>query len=204
MPYIKNANAIDFLYNCNSNELNEFSNRILFYLHENIKTSQILDFDYENWIKKINELVKKINDIDIMKILCDLRIMSFKNKFYFGNYHGDFTLTNLLITSRHNVLNIFATDFLDSFIHSPINDIVKMRQDTYHNWTQTLMSNKKDIYAIKFIDKKIKDLIENDKILKEYYIPFQILNLIRILPYTTDEKIRKYLKKEIVKLHKRI
>ena len=43
-----------------------------------------------------------------------------------GTCHGDLTFSNILFNGN----NYYLIDFLDSFIESPLLDIVKLRQDT--------------------------------------------------------------------------
>ena len=54
-----------------------------------------------------------------------------------GTCHGDLTFSNILFNGN----NYYLIDFLDSFIESPLLDIVKIRQDTAYLWS-TLMYNK--------------------------------------------------------------
>ena len=203
MPFIRNANCLLWLQKLNIDQLNKFIDKILNYFKSNLNVSEVKDFGYNIWVNKIDDLISKIYNNDIKCILKNLKLKKFNNKFYYGNYHGDFNFLNLLVDND----DIYAIDFLDSFINSPINDIVKLRQDTFHCFSIELIEQNdinKLIIIFNYIDEKIKSFIISDKILSEYYISFQLINLIRILPYTKDQKIYNYLVKEIKDLYANI
>ncbi len=111
-----------------------------------------------------------------------------------GLSHGDMTLSNMIFTDE-----IYLIDFLDSYIESPTMDLVKLRQDTHLYWSLNMVSNVTDLTKIKlgllYIDKW---LVENYPI--EKYELLQIINLLRIYPYTNDIEIKKYLQTNINKL----
>ena len=205
MPYLDCDNAMLWLSKANAHSIILFIERIANYLSHLLDKRNIHPFDYSAWTNKIDALSSQLTDTTILPILTRLRTTKFHNGLYYGNYHGDLTLTNLLIFNDGSNLTIDAIDFLDCFIHSPINDFVKLRQDTRHLWTFNLLQDhsfdaNKVCIALNHIDSKIAKIIEADIILKEYYLPFQILNLIRIIPYSRDANITAYLVREIIKL----
>lgn len=107
-----------------------------------------------------------------------------------GKCHGDYTLSNVIYS---NASEIYLFDFLDSFIESPLLDIVKLRQDTHFKWILTKCSdltedeiNKVNEGLDKF-DKTIDDWYSNNKEYKSFYKLFQIINFLRIVPYLKDE-----------------
>lgn len=171
-----------------------------------IRDCELKEFNYSIWYNKIDELKSKITNDKLIDVLEYLKTIRFNNKFYYGAYHGDFTLTNLFVSNDDNVITIDAIDFLDTFIDSPIHDICKLRQDTKHLWTINLMKNfskvdhNRVIILLEYIDRKMEAIIRSNVILSEYYIPFQILNLLRIIPYSLDKRILTYLEKEILEL----
>ncbi len=208
MPLLKCDNCIIWLSKTSKDDVDKLVDIIINYFTSLLNNSEIKQFEYKEWIDKIEELNNKISDNDLLLILDSLKNIQFSNKFYYGNYHGDFTLSNLFIYNDYKNNNIFvdAIDFLESFIYSPINDLVKIRQDTNHLWTLRLLSDienvdfNKIIITLNYIDNKIKEFIINNKIINEFYLPFQILNLIRIIPYNKEKKVFEYLKKEIQEL----
>jgi hypothetical protein len=202
MPYLACDNALLWLSKANATSIIVFINRIANYLSHLRDKRNIKSFDYVAWQSKIEMLKTQLTDPIINGILDHLYEIRFTNGLYYGNYHGDLTLTNLLIFNDGTNLSIDAIDFLDCFIHTPLWDICKIRQDTSIHFTLHLMkehpfdTNKVRI-ALKHIDNKIASIIDSDPILSEYYLPFQTLNLIRILPYNHDPNITAYLQDEI-------
>jgi hypothetical protein len=206
MPYLKCGDAVSWLATTNIVCLNNLIEKFQSYFVALIKDSQIDNFDYLTWHNKIQSLKKDIKDHDLLHVINTIDNIKFNQSFYYGNYHGDFTFSNMLISNTNANVTIDVIDFLDSFIHSPIHDFVKIRQDTKHFWTLHLLRNDENIDKIRvatflnFIDKSIEKCIQNNCILQEYYLPFQILNLLRIIPYNKDIETFAYLKKEIIKL----
>ncbi len=115
-----------------------------------------------------------------------------------GMCHGDLTFSNILFNGN----NYYLIDFLDSFIESPLLDIVKIRQDTAYLWS-TLMYNKPfDKVRLSIISEKIDTAIDEYftgkyQWYKEYYMPLQLMNFLRILQYGHDDKVIAYLKRVI-------
>jgi hypothetical protein len=207
MQFLKCENPLEWLAKTNTENINKLTNVLLNYFNSILHKSIIKDFDYNIWINKIIDVNNKIYDIELKNILNTLKTKTFKNKFYYGNSHGDFNFSNLFITEENNDINIYAIDFLDTFIHSPINDIIKLRQDLKHLWTLQHLDNSNIdkntiIIILNHIDNKITSMINNDIILSEYYNHFQILNLMRIIPYINEQITFDYLKTEIKELAK--
>ena len=115
-----------------------------------------------------------------------------------GMGHGDLTFSNILFNGN----NYYLIDFLDSFIESPLLDIVKIRQDTSYLWS-TLMYNKPfDKVRLSIISEKIDVAIDEYfsgryQWYRDYYMPLQLMNFLRILQYGHDDKVISYLKKVI-------
>lgn len=115
-----------------------------------------------------------------------------------GMCHGDLTFSNILFNGN----NYYLIDFLDSFIESPLLDIVKIRQDTAYLWS-TLMYNKPfDKVRLSIISEKIDTAIDEYFTQKyswyrTYYMPLQLMNFLRILQYGHDDKVIAYLKRVI-------
>lgn len=203
MPFLRSSNPIFWLSKATTDCYYQLESKLLSYLEEIRLNSQIDNFAYSIWTNKIDDLLLKIPDHSLREILLSLRNNQFTQPFYYGNNHGDLTFSNLLIYNEGSQISIDTIDFLDSFIQSPINDLVKIRQDTKHLWTLHLMKNFQHIDTgrvmtfLAHMDSKLINVINNDPIWKEYYIAFQILNLMRIIPYNKEPKIFDYLKEEI-------
>jgi hypothetical protein len=110
-----------------------------------------------------------------------------------SEYHGDFTLENILYDVKNK--KFVLIDPLTTEYNSFVFDLAKLRQDLTCKW---FIRNEK-----KYFDSKLKVLSE--KLLK--YEQFNndyllILMLMRILPYTKNKQDEEFLIKEINKLWK--
>jgi hypothetical protein len=107
-----------------------------------------------------------------------------------GPCHGDLTLSNILYGQNKFVL----IDWLDSFIETPLIDIAKLRQDTRFYWSLLLYQqpyNKcRIMFALKYFDNKILKCFNNPLL----HI-FEILNLLRILPYCKTDTMKSQIEK---------
>ena len=92
-------------------------------------------------------------------------------------------------------------DFLDTFFDSPLQDIVKLKQDTKYYWSLRKLNSVRDSVKIKqcfsYINKKLDDKFNNEEYYVKYYKHFQILNLLRIIPYCKDKTDITFLLKNI-------
>lgn len=105
--------------------------------------------------------------------------------------HGDLTFSNLVFSAS----SYYLFDFLDSFIESPIIDLVKIRQDTKFYWSLFLSNNKEDFnnsryrQILHYIDAKLDLQFSSYEWYNTWYKYFEVINLLRIVPYlTTDEE----------------
>lgn len=114
-----------------------------------------------------------------------------------GKCHGDLTMSNILINSlgQFHAKEIYVIDFLNTFMESPLQDVVKWRQDTRYAWTSTMMKNVDDLdltkmaIALKYLDQLIVQRFSKFEWYSAYYAPFQILNLLRVVQHAKKEKI---------------
>ena len=117
-----------------------------------------------------------------------------------GICHGDLTFSNILFTAN----TYYLIDFLDSFIESPLLDIVKLRQDSAHIWSAKLYTKRYDPIRLSIICKKIDSELDSYfrkyRWYEDYYLPLQVLNLLRVLQYAQEESIVNYLETELTKL----
>jgi hypothetical protein len=203
MEYINGIDPIIYLGNCSNKELDLFAEKIIYFINNQIELSSYQSLDIKIFIEKIESI-----NIDFY---LKNKIKKYINNFYFnksfllpvGKCHGDFTISNMLFSNK-----IYLIDFLDSFYESPLQDIVKIKQDTNYHWITKIYKSKEDIDLLKvkinlnYIDKKISIYFENFFWYKDLYKIFQIFNLIRILPYlkNEDKEINNFLIKNIEKL----
>ncbi len=107
--------------------------------------------------------------------------------------HGDLSCLNIIIKSH----NIYFIDFLDSFIDTPLIDLIKLKQDLKHYWFLCGMENEYDALRIKQCCQYLWLKFENDfsHLLRSPYASIlEILNFLRIEPYLKDQFKKKFLK----------
>ena len=110
-----------------------------------------------------------------------------------SEYHGDFTLENILYDTKNDkfvLIDPLTTEF-DSFVF----DLAKLRQDLVCKW----FIRNDDVYLdskLYLIMNKLNEFVHN----KNQYL--LILMLMRVLPYTTNEKDKEYLMKEVRRIWK--
>ena len=200
MEYILGKNPISYLLECDINDINIFYNNIekfINFLEKNIINDDISIFkeknidklnslsleEYSNFINFIIKFIENIENKTYPKTIC----------------HGDLTLSNIICNENE----IYLIDFLDSYIDSIYIDLAKLKQDLYHKWTLHIFFNldKNENVRINQILDNIWLKIEN-KFLKyletDEFMIMEIINLLRILPYTNydmkifiDKKIKK-------------
>lgn len=200
MPLLQCENPVHWLSKASIEDIEIITDLLIKYLNSTIQNSQIENFDLAAWSNKVQTVQKQIQDTELQAVCHKLLQIDGSVPFYYGAYHGDFTLSNMFISRDQNI-SIDVIDFLDAFIESPLHDFVKLRQDTKHLWTLQLLSGldiNKTIIVLNHIDKKIEDAIISNTLINHYYGAFQALNLLRIIPYNKNPAIFKYLKKEIL------
>lgn len=118
-----------------------------------------------------------------------------------GLCHGDLTFSNILF----NGSNCYLIDFLDSFVETPLQDIVKIRQDTRHLWSQLMYTKPFDRLRLQIVCRKMDDGIDGyfrDKYgwYGKHYNVMQLMNMLRILPYAKEQRVVDYLTEELNKI----
>ena len=106
-------------------------------------------------------------------------------------------ISNLLFNND----DIVIIDFLDTFLDSPIQDIVKIRQDTQFHWSLRMLKHNYDsakiIQCLNYIDNKLHNEFKKYDFYLNSYKIFQILNFLRIIPYCNNDYDVQFLKKRI-------
>ena len=114
-----------------------------------------------------------------------------------GVCHGDLTFSNVLFCGQQYCL----IDFLDSFIETPLQDIVKLRQDSQYLWSCLMYQQPYDALRLKliseYVDERLDKHFSQYDWYKEHYEMLQLMNMLRILPYAKEEKVVAYLKRVI-------
>lgn len=204
MDYIYSKNFIDFFETATLSDIQNLKKFLRNFIdnevNDSVDTSVSKDIVINKWksVKSNIENNKNICENSKVKKLtteCDKIFMNIKNDFTMpcGKCHGDLTFSNILFNGN----DFYLIDFLDSFIESPLLDMVKIRQDTAYSWS-TLMYNKNyDALRLKIIyeniDTELNEFFNKYDCYKKYYKIFQLMNFVRILQYAHEDKVITYL-----------
>ena len=204
MEYIYSKNFIGYFEYAGFEQIDYFIKALCLFLDYEIKHSPIRNVDGEVVKRKFDDVYKKTisnpalkDDKEVQDILnrssvcfADLKEMQMP----VGKCHGDLTFSNILFNGN----NYYLIDFLDSFIESPLLDIVKIRQDSAFLWSRLMFEGNYDEIRLKIVAKKIDDEIVKYASQHEwykYYPLFQLMNFLRVLQYAHEEKVIIYLKR---------
>lgn len=208
MEYVYSKNFIDHFENAGFEQINYFIKAFDLFIRREVESSEMKNISFDIVSDKWKDVKIKISDnkyissdMEVNKIVKEVDNILKDNSeeicIPVGVCHGDLTFSNILFNGN----NYYLIDFLDSFIESPIMDMVKLRQDTAHLWSPLMYTGNYDSTRLNIICNKIDN--ELDKCFRKYdwyckyYNIFQLLNFMRILQYAHDERVIKYLKNEI-------
>lgn len=208
MEYVYSKNFVDYFEDAGFDNINYFVKALKIFIDSEIKASPNESIDTDIVKTKFADVYKKCKDnscINTDKEI-DYILQASENIFNtlpskidipIGHCHGDLTFSNILFNGN----NYYLIDFLDSFIESPLMDLVKIRQDSKYEWSRLMYNGDVDLVRLNIISNKIDR--EIDKYYskydwyKKYYSIFQLMNFLRILQYAKDEKVTNYLKNVI-------
>lgn len=208
MEYVYSKNFMDHFENAGFEQINYFIKAFDLFIRREVENSEMKSLSFDIISDKWKDVKIKISDnkyissdMEVNKIVKEvdkiLRDNSEDIRIPVGVCHGDLTFSNILFNGN----NYYLIDFLDSFIESPIMDMVKLRQDTAYLWSPLMYTGNYDSTRLNIICNKIDN--ELDKCFKryewycKYYNIFQLFNFLRILQYARDEKVIVYLKRVI-------
>lgn len=205
MEYVYSKNFVEYFDNSGVEEIELFINTVKEFIKCEIDESLWQVVDSSIISNKFDEVAKSIgnnksinSDLIIQKILEESKVM-FKTLppnivIPIGACHGDLTFSNMLF----NGSNYYLIDFLDSFIESPLLDMVKIRQDSAYMWSVLMYNGGFDEIRMKIICKRIDQELtayfEEFEWFKNYYHYFQRMNMLRILQYAHEPKVISFLK----------
>lgn len=208
MDYVYSKNFVEFFEQAGFEQVGYFVDALIMYVEREIQYSPLTVVPRSVVIDKFVDVKAKtvankslINDLEIKEILnVSQRVFDELTDMILpvGLCHGDLTFSNILFNGN----NYYLIDFLDSFIESPLLDIVKLRQDTAWLWSQMMYVHPCDIIRLHIAFGKID--AEIDKYFSSryewycrFYQPLQLMNFLRILQYAREQAVIDYLKKAI-------
>lgn len=157
--------------------------KVFLYVRECLDQSRICILPAQVFVDKIRS-IKGVNAFSEAKHLIDRFEFADTIDLLCGPMHGDLTFCNILCRDT----DVWLIDFLDGIISSPVMDVAKMRQDTFHGWI-TLFED----VDTKYVDDHILNSFGNLPWLRE----MTLLSLLRIIPYAKTPQIFDFLKREI-------
>lgn len=216
MNYIYARNFVDFFERAPFDEVDRFIDAIIKYIDLEITKSKIEHISKDVFLIKLQSIVTNCfkNEIltsDKKHLNTDIADIINKSKQVFENCgdidipvgicHGDLTFSNILFASNSKY---YLIDFLDSFIETPLQDIVKLRQDSQFGWSILMYMKKHDNIRVrmtlKYIDDKFDEYFKKYEFYKKNYDVLQLMNMLRILPYTKTHEVKNYLIKTLNKI----
>ena len=201
MPYIDGLNGSDIILYSHRSNFISFLNFVESYFLESFKKVNYENVDANILLKKVDDIFSNIRfKIPISKKTIVNSINKTKNyAFPIGDCHGDFTLDNIIIG---NDGRFYLIDFLVTYLETPLQDFVKLKQDTEYGWCVRKLSKSDQTKANVFFD-KIKALPILKKLEIEHTKEVKILNLIsllRIAPYVRDKITENWLVYQLNKI----
>ena len=203
MDYIYAKNFIDYFENASPEDINHFIETFIEYINKELLECEIKSVEKSVFIDKFNSVKKNCENNKLTKNNDNVRYILNACEKKFNNLsdrmdlpcnicHGDLTFSNILFTSN----KFYFIDYLDSFIETPIQDIVKLRQDTKYFWSTMMYTKKYDIVRLNmifsYIDNKIDEYFSKNEYYEKHYETLQIMNILRILPYVKKESVRDF------------
>lgn len=197
MDYIHSMSFIEQFERATADDIRKLTQTLISYIDKENSLSENVEIDKSVFVGKIESVFKTcfnnylIDMKDVVKYftLCKEKIDSYdKIVLPVGVCHGDLTFSNILFTES----GIYIIDFLDSFIETPLQDIVKIRQDSKYGWSTMMTDQSYNDSHVKtvldYIDRHIHSYFEKYEFYK-YYDMLQYINILRILPYVKEEKV---------------
>lgn len=202
MPYIIGSDYAHKFGNLSKHEIDNLFEKMVSLIEFYISISEIQTIGNEKFLDKCQSI----------KLACNLpildKVLEYVGKISeivlpIGYCHGDLALANIIESNDQ----LYLIDFLDSFIETPLQDIAKLRQDSKHKWLINLfdsknieISNKSQlIINLNYFDSLIDSYFQKYE-WYTYYKLFQIVNLSRILPYTSNDNTIVFIETELKKL----
>lgn len=182
MQYIYGKSFEQYCIDSNVNEINIFSNALIKFVKNNLEKSIRTKINFAPLEQKILSL-RSILDPSLHRYI-DFLLRKKIEYMPVGPNHGDLTMSNIIFSNKY-----YLIDFLDNIYETPLNDLVKIRQDTEHKFYINLLNsdNSKVETCLNYIDEQIK-INFSEIITTLEYIWLSIFSLLRVLPYLKNER----------------
>jgi len=198
MDFCRSLDCITFIHRCSIKEIEFLISSILGFIDNSILEASFSKFQKEIFLSKYSSVKENLKNSELYWDIKN-RFSKIDEIFFslderdipMGFCHGDLTLSNILV--RRKSKKVCLIDFLDTFLESPVQDMVKIRQDTKYMWSLNLYPLPIDLTKISiifdYIDKKIDNHFMKYDFYKYFYQSFQIMNLLRLLQYCSNKNV---------------
>lgn len=197
MEYVHSMSFIEQFERATADDIRKMTKTLINYIDKEVSLSENVELDKNVFIDKIESVFTAccknylVDMKDAVKYftLCKSKISSYdKIILPVGLCHGDLTFSNILFTES----GMYIIDFLDSFVETPLQDIIKIRQDSKYGWSMMMTNQNYNATHVRtvldYIDNQISSHFKNYEFYK-YYDMLQYINILRILPYVKEENV---------------
>lgn len=194
MEYVKGQDLVSFTTTSGKEEFTDVIGQIIEFILQEFNESVHVEFPIKKWTTKVEDTLSKLPDNftekqDLEKCL----LQNLPETILVGPCHGDLTFSNCIV-ERNGNLCVF--DFLDPPIETPYEDAAKFLQDAQFFWSLQKFKGECDKTKVKIYWSFAENLFKSK--LNSHYNPdtlekFQVLGLLRIIPYTRDEETLRFL-----------
>lgn len=204
MQYVYSKNFIEFFEHAGFEQVDYLIDALESFVEYEISKCELQKVSPKIFQEKFAEIKDKCLSNPFFQGNTDIKTILNRSEHIFRNLpelsipvglcHGDLTFSNILFNGN----NYYLIDFLDSFVETPLQDIVKIRQDTQFRWSQLMYIKRYDAVRLRIICDKIDREIDQYFSRKyrwytENYLLMQLMNILRILPYAHEKKVIDYL-----------
>lgn len=206
MQYVYSKNFVEYFEHAGFEQIELFTQVMISFVENEIEQScikalsaSVLSSKFEDVKRKITQNLVHRKDIADLVTMTEMHFTSLPEMYIpIGVCHGDLTFSNILFNGN----DCYLIDFLDSFVETPLMDIVKLRQDSAYMWSRMMYKQALDATRLEiishFIDKRIDSHFRSKyEWYTQYYTIFQLMNMLRILQYAKDEHVINNLKNNI-------
>jgi len=205
MQYVYSKNFIEFFEQAGFEQINYLIGALKYFLEYEIDQCKLESVSASIFLSKFAEVKGKTETNPYCKDDEEIKDILTKAGEWFksiesllipvGLCHGDLTFSNVLFNGN----NYYLIDFLDSFVETPLQDIVKIRQDTRYYWSQLMYTKQYDAVRLRIVCDKIDREIDSYfrgkyQWYADNYKTMQLMNILRILPYAYEQRVVNYLK----------
>ncbi|CAN0475763.1 unnamed protein product, partial [Phaeothamnion confervicola] len=176
MPYLHGQKYSEYFERAAIEDIKNLAQKFERHFSEGLKNSKIEAIDSGIFLSKlesVRSLLTARSDIDqrLVKHAADYLQQVPADSMPVKSCHGDFTFSNMIFCEDA----IYLVDFLDSFVESPLIDLVKFRQDTFFYWSLLIENQLPDnrsakiIQIFNYLDSQVFGALSDNKFVKEWY-----------------------------------